>query len=547
MRRWSHGWLLIMACLTGCTEPAALRLKLADDVERPPHNVVIFFGDGLDVEQLHEMLDAGLLPNIRHTFVEGGVEVRHAMSSMPSITYPNCSTIVTGLFPGHHGILGNFWFDRDRSLIHYYMTLDTARDVNADLQVPTIYDMLSDRLTMSILAQTHKGVTISYDLKRTFDWGWMTGGYEWVNERVGDRFVQVVDTANRVNRWPTVLMTYYPGVDEIGHRMGPGSPEYASVLTELDNTVGEITKSVAALGLDSTTYYALIADHGMAPSRIGQDFEFIRWLRQEKRLKVLNSPLEEPTYAGRLETLAKYDAVATVDAGRVAMIHLRGTSWTHRPGPEGVRAWAVAEPAIHELPAVEMVACRGGLNRAMVWSRNGSFCVERRMEPGGKSYRLTEYSGDALDLRSDTKLRSFAEAGWHESREWLAASAAARYPDIVPQVVEMFDSPHTGDLVVFAAEGWLLYPNERAGHGSTLRRDMHVPMFFAGPGLPAGARVPVARLVDFVPTLVGLLGESDRLQRYALDGIDLSGQVRAAVVTQEPLPPATPARGAKLR
>lgn len=538
-----------------------MRLKLADDVERPTRNVVVFFADGMDVQRLHELLDAGLLPNIRRTFVEGGVEVRDAISSMPSITYPNCSAIVTGLYPGHHGILGNFWFDRDRAAIHYYMTLDTARDVNGDLRVPTIYDMLSDRLTMSVLAQTHRGVTVSYDLKSVFDWGWMTGGYQWVDKRVGETFLDVVDTANRLKRWPTVLMTYYPGVDEIGHRQGPDSAEFASAVTDVDNTVGRVTRSISALGLDKSTYYVLLADHGMAPRQPAQDFAFIEWLRHAKGLKVLTSPLDQSDYADRLETLQKYDAVATVDAGRVAMIHLRGTNWTRRPGFEGVRAWAMSEPAIHDLPAVEMVASRGGPERAMVWSHAGSFMVERRtegprqpadaknrqqsasvQEASRKYYRVLEYEGDPLALKSAPTLREFVQAGWHESREWLAASATSRYPDLVPQVVEMFDSPHTGDVVVFAAEDWLLYPKEWAGHGSTLHRDMHVPMFFAGPGLPAHAEVPVARLVDLVPTLVGLVGEGERLQRFSVDGIDLSQQLHAATPVEVRLPPPTPPR-----
>jgi len=506
--------------------------------------VVIFFADGMDAQRLQEMLDAGLLPNIRRTFVEGGVRVRYAISSMPSITYPNCSSIITGLFPGHHGIMGNYWLDRDRLLIHYYMTFDTARNVNGDLAPPTIYDMLSDRLTVSILVQTHKGVTESIDLKDVFDLGWVLGRYQWVNQRVGETFLKVVELANRVRRWPAVVMTYYPGVDEIGHRFGPDSSEYAQVFTQLDRTVGTITGQVETLGLGRSTYYALIADHGMAPIRSGQDFDFIQWLRDERRIEVLNSPLDKPDYAGRFAAMQKYDAAATVDAGRVAMIHLRGRAgWTHRPDGEEAYHWAHMEPAIHELPAAGMVAARGGPDRVVVWSRKGMLEVERKVEDGRKLYRAGAPEGAPLACSDTPNLARFAAAGWHESREWLEATSGARYPDLVPQVVEMFDSPHTGDLVVFAAEGWLLYAGEKAGHGSTLYRDMHVPMFFAGPDLPAGTQIPLARIVDLVPTLVGLLGEAHRLEDFPpLDGIDLSAQLRAASPIQEDLPAPTPAR-----
>jgi arylsulfatase A-like enzyme len=339
-------------------------------------------------------------------------------------------------------------------------------------------------------------------------------------------------------------MTYYPGVDEIGHRLGTDSSEYGDALVDFDNSVGRITRAIEAMGLAKTTRYAMIADHGMVPIRPGQNFEFIRWLARGRGLKVLNRPLEDSGYAARYEAIQAYDAVASVDAGRVAMIHLRGRNgWARRPDGEEARAWATAAPAIHDLEAVEMVAARAGADRASVWSRHGSVTIERRVESGRRLYRVAEASGDPLALRGSPALEEFARAGWHDSRDWLAASAGSRYPDLVPQVIEMFDSSHTGDLVVFAAEGWLLYPNEKAGHGSTLFRDMHVPMFFAGPGLPGGTQIPAGRLMDLVPTLLGLLGQADRLASFPpVDGIDLSEALRRAAPRDAALPAPTPAR-----
>jgi arylsulfatase A-like enzyme len=36
---------------------------------------------------------------------------------------------------------------------------------------------------------------------------------------------------------------------------------------------------------------------------------------------------------------------------------------------------------------------------------------------------------------------------------------------------------------------------------------MHVPMVIAGPGVPSGKRIPAARTVDLVPTILTLLGK----------------------------------------
>lgn len=546
-RRFSQTACLLLGlglAVTGCNQPGPGRFKLSEDVQRPPANLVIFFADGMDVQRLREMLDSGLLPNIRHTFLEGGVQVRDGISSMPSVTYPNCSAIVTGRYPGHHGIMGNFWFERGRLLIRYYMTLATARDVNAHLESPTVYDMLADRLTVSVLAQTHKGVTVSYDMKNVFDWNWIMGTYTAVDTSVGESITDVFALANRVRQWPTVLLMYHPGVDETGHRQGTDSMAYAAALENIDRNVGLVTDAIETAGLTGSTYFVLIADHGMVPIRNGQDFALIDWLRKVRKLKVLNSPLDDPDFADRYDEIQDYDVVATVDAGRVAMIHLHGNrGWLNRPTPEEVQAWAHVEPALHELPAVHLVAVRGGENRAVAWSREGSVTVERQLLNGHKRYRIAEYTGDPLGYMRSPELVQFFKAGWHDSREWLAATASSRNPDFVAQVVEMFDSPRTGDVVVFAAPDWLLYPNEQAGHGSTLYRDMHVPMFFTGPGLPPGGQVDRARIVDLVPTFLGLLGEAHRLEDFPqVDGIDLSDELRTARVPEEVLPPPTPRR-----
>src|SRR5262249_40349503 len=109
--------LVCLACLapvlgTGCVEPRRQTLQIDPQVHRPARSVVIFFVDGLDEVRFNEMLDRSELPHIADRFGQRGVRVDRAVTSLPSITYPNATSLLTGLFPGHHGILGNHWFDR---------------------------------------------------------------------------------------------------------------------------------------------------------------------------------------------------------------------------------------------------------------------------------------------------------------------------------------------------------------------------------------------------------------------------------------------------
>ena len=84
-------------------------------------------------------------------------------------------------------------------------------------------------------------------------------------------------------------------------------------------------------------------------------------------------------------------------------------------------------------------------------------------------------------------------------------------------------------VVLMAADGWAFYTGELGGHGSCLRRDMQITLFFAGPDLPHGAAIPHGRLVDLAPTVLGLLDQGHRLDTIGpIDGVNLADQLRNA-------------------
>ncbi|HRD44657.1 MAG TPA: ectonucleotide pyrophosphatase/phosphodiesterase, partial [Ferruginibacter sp.] len=42
------------------------------------------------------------------------VKAASMVPSYPSLTFPNHYTLVTGLYPSHHGLVGNYFYDRNR-------------------------------------------------------------------------------------------------------------------------------------------------------------------------------------------------------------------------------------------------------------------------------------------------------------------------------------------------------------------------------------------------------------------------------------------------
>ena len=509
---WSLAVVLLVVTI-GCVPDRPLFVTLSDKVQLPERSVVIFFVDGLDRTRLHELIDDGKLPNIQNLFVEGGVAVEHAVSSLPSVTYPNSSTMLTGLHPGHHGILGNAWFDRSTLESSDYTSLWTYRKVNEDLASPTLYSLLDDELTISVQNHTRRDASVVVENSLGFQAAYGLGWYSNANCRVAACFEEVIRVANRKQRWPVATLLYFPGVDEIGHRRGVGSRQYEQAVLDMDRCLGWIADIIDDAGLADSTYLVLVSDHGMAPCDPDKTFELVKWLTTARQMRLQSAKMDD------------CDAVVIVDAGRVANIHLRGErGWHVRPEPAEVLDWINTEPRLHELQSVALVTLRDTTDRVRALSSNGSVVIGRRLAKGKREYRVFEYVEDPF---RGSGIASYVAEGWRTSEQWLAATVSGEMPDVIPQLVELFDSPRTGDVVVFAEQGWAFERGNRSGHGSCLARDMRIPMYFAGHDLPAGKIIPHARLVDLMPTILGLLGKADRLDDISpIDGVNRAEQLR---------------------
>lgn len=534
------GWLT-----TGCAGTRPLHVQLDPDVSVPPSYAVIFFADGMDQPRMRQLLAKGRLPNIERYFVEGGVEVENTIVSLPPITYPNAVSLLTALYPGRHGILGNQWYDRDTMLFCNYASGETYRSVNEHFDAPTLYDLLSDELTVNVQCHTRRGVTHTIDNVATSAVKWTIGWFEGYDRRVGASLEEVAQFAAREGRWPAVTMFYFPGLDEVGHRAGVDSERYARALAGVDFQVGRVLDALERAGLLAGCHVVLVTDHGHVRLSPKLTFELVGWLRANRGLRIRDLVTYDEDDVEPLERLDHADVVALDGAFRHCALHLPGPDgWHSRPTREQVwrlvrgRADGGDGGPLYAQDGVGLVCIRASDDSMFVVSRDGAATVERRVFNGVREYRLLPGADDLpgaprgtdpLGYLDDPQLAAFVEVGWHDSRTWLAATCGARYPDFVSQIVEMFASPRAGDVVVFADERWAFRHGERGGHGAPLYTDTRTSMFFAGPGVPRGGRIACGRLVDMMPTLLELLGREERLTTIGpIDGVSLVPQIRAA-------------------
>src|SRR5690606_8797755 len=126
--------------------------------------------------------------------------------------------------------------------------------------------------------------------------------------------------------------------------------------------------------------------------RVHRHIDLLKWIARNRRATLRTAPVLKSTYLERVKVLDRYDAVASVDAGRTAMIHLRHPlGWEHRLEPVDLRDWLVSAPSLLELEAVAMAAIRGGADRVRLLSRAGTALIERRVIDGVKEYRVAQH------------------------------------------------------------------------------------------------------------------------------------------------------------
>ena len=535
--RWRFAFVLtalLIVASPGCGVPSAegpagsygLDFSLPDG--SPTDSAVVFIVDGVHAGIFREMLDTGELPALKRYFVDRGLYAPTAVANTPSVTLANLTSITTGQFPGHHGVTGINWFDRNRLLWRDYDSIAQKNALDGDYTAPTIYEQFPDRTTFSVFFQPHRGTT-------KFIENWMSAGppfffgwYRFVDRLTLLRFNKVMDFARQRREMPAITAAYLLAPDFHAYAQGVKSDHYRDALRHTDRQIGRVLGDMERAGLLDKIIIALVSDHSLG--EVAAHFPIDRFLERELELDLAPRRMRENVpFEWRSKHYRKYPAVTYGSGDRYWAICLRKpivrgeelayAAWPVRPAPADLSAYPIIPPdGRHRTPAwktvdllsrltepnaIDAVAYAVGANRVRVRRKAGE--VEFR-QPGGREAPITYHviTGDD-PLRWAGKVDDEALVGRPLSpREWLAETCDTDYPDLPAQIVAYFRAPRAGDIAVFAAPNWDFRNSNRAGHGGLRPEDMHTPLLIAGPGVPKGT-IRAARTVDLVPTILTLL------------------------------------------
>ena len=173
----------------------------------------------------------------------------------PSITFPNNYSIVTGLYPENHGIVGNNFYDPAQRRRFVYTDRSTSADGSWYAGVPLW--ALAERQGMRAACFFWPGAEAEIGgMRPTYN---VPYDPRIPNER---RIDQVVDWLRLPPETrPHFITLYFGDVDSAGHSTGTDSPETARAVRRIDGLIARLNAAVALLGLPVNL--VVVSDHGM--------------------------------------------------------------------------------------------------------------------------------------------------------------------------------------------------------------------------------------------------------------------------------------------
>jgi predicted AlkP superfamily pyrophosphatase or phosphodiesterase len=200
-----------------------------------------------------DYLDRGVSPNLV-ALAAGGVRAERMIPSFPSITFPNHYTLVTGLYPDHHGVVNN--------------TFEDPKQPGAVFKMASKEESWWDEATPIWVTAERQGLVTG-----TMFWPGSESAIHGVRPSRWEPFNAGLPGDARVDKvlsWldlpapqrPGFLTLYFNLVDTNGHLFGPDSPQVNDAIKRTDASIGRLLAGLKARGV--TANLIIVADHGMA-------------------------------------------------------------------------------------------------------------------------------------------------------------------------------------------------------------------------------------------------------------------------------------------
>src|SRR4051794_18026617 len=250
MRVLVRSLLLVLFVAAGCAGPAR---KIGADSSADP--VILISIDGFRADYI----DRGLTPTLA-SLAATGVRADALKPSFPTLTFPNHYTLVTGLYPDHHGIVNNRMVDPATGKSFVYKDAKSIAD-------PAWWG--GEPLWVSVERHGRHAATMF--------WPGSDVAIDGVRPSHWMRFDRRLSPSRRVDQllsWfdlrgvdkPAFYTLYLEQVDHAGHDYGPDSREVDAAMHEIDSALARLVAGLRARNAFERTNIVIVSDHGMTPA-----------------------------------------------------------------------------------------------------------------------------------------------------------------------------------------------------------------------------------------------------------------------------------------
>ncbi len=198
-------------------------------------------------------------PKTLSALAKKGVQAEWMKPSYPTKTFPNHYTIVTGLYPDHHGIIENNMFDRE---------IGSVFGLDIPDQIHNSRWWGGEPIWVTAEKQGQRAGSMFWPGSETVIGGVLPSYYKAYDHKFPN--FQRVDTVLGwldlpVSERPTVITMYFAEVDDAGHSAGPESEEVRKAVTQVDLAIERLMDGLSRRHLKKKVNLVIVSDHGMEP------------------------------------------------------------------------------------------------------------------------------------------------------------------------------------------------------------------------------------------------------------------------------------------
>ena len=216
--------------------------------------VVLISIDGFKPEYLKRNYSQNL-----QELAENGALAKGLISSFPSVTFPNHYSIVTGLYPDHHGIVNNTMYDTHIQEVFKLSSRDAVTNPAWWSDAKPIW--------VSVIEQNKRASTLFWPgtetkIQQIQPNDWLNYDHHMSSTA---RVEQLLTWLSKPNSMRADFATlYFSEVDSAGHAFGPNSSQVNQSIAHVDQAIAQLRVGLKKLGLDQKTTFIIVSDHGMS-------------------------------------------------------------------------------------------------------------------------------------------------------------------------------------------------------------------------------------------------------------------------------------------